>query len=236
MRDGLSVGIPVGLSGAAFGAAATVAGLSVPQASVLSLLTFSGASQFALIGAVGAGGKLAAGAAGAVLLGSRNALYGLRLADTLGIRAGSRDTRRPALSPARRFLAGLLSHFRIAGVAHGVIDETTAVTTAQPDRKAARAGYAATFASIYITWNLATLAGAFGASRVGNPDALGLDAVVPAAFLALLWPRLRAEPSQRWVAVIAAGVAVAATPFVPSGVPVLLAAAVALAGVLGGRR
>ncbi|MQA83839.1 MAG: branched-chain amino acid ABC transporter permease [Streptosporangiales bacterium] len=209
VRDGLGVGIAVGLSGLAFGAAAIAAGLNIAQASALSLLTFSGASQFALVGAVGAGGNLAVGVAGALLLGGRNTLYGLRLADLLRVRGA-----------------------RSVVVAQGVIDETTAVATAQPDREAARAGFVATFASIYVTWNLATLVGALGAARLGDPATFGLDAVVPAAFLALLWPRLRANASDRWIAVLAAGVAIAATPFLPSGVPVLLAAAVALGGAL----
>lgn len=205
VRDGLGVGIAVGLSGVAFGAAAIVAGLSVAQASALSLLTFSGASQFALVGVVGAGGDLVAGVAGAVLLGSRNSLYGLRLAGLLRVRG------------MRRIVA-----------AQGVIDETTAVATAQPDADSGRAGFTATFLSIFVMWNLATVAGALGADRLGDPAAFGLDAVVPAAFLALLWPRLRADRSARWIAVLGAGVAIVTTPFLPPGVPVLLAAAVAL--------
>lgn len=209
VRDGLGVGIAVGLSGLAFGAAAVAAGLTVVQAGTLSLLAFTGASQFALIGAVGAGGSLAAGIAGAVLLGSRNTLYGLRLAGLLRVRGATR-----------------------AVAAHGVIDETTAVATAQPDAGAARTGFAATFAALYLTWNLATVAGALGAARLGDPTTFGLDAVVPAAFLALLWPRLRDRPSERWIAVLGAGAALAATPFLPTGVPVLLAAAAALVGAL----
>lgn len=86
IRDGLGVGLAVGLSGVAFGAAAVTAGLDVAQACVLSLLTFTGASQFALTGAVGAGGDLVSATAGALLLGSRNTLYGLRLADLLKVR------------------------------------------------------------------------------------------------------------------------------------------------------
>ena len=169
VRDGLGVGFAVGLSGVAFGAASVAAGLGVAQTSALSLLAFTGASQFALIGVVAGGGNLIAGAVGAVLLGGRNTLYGLRLAETLRVRGW------------RRLLT-----------AHLVIDETTAVATAQPGPRQARAGFWATAISLFTIWNLTTLGGALGASRLGDPRTYGLDVVGPAAFLALLWPRLRA--------------------------------------------
>jgi predicted branched-subunit amino acid permease len=215
VRDGVFLGLAVGTSGLAFGAAAVSSGLTAWQACALSLLAFTGASQFALVGAVAGGGSLIAGTAGAVLLGSRNALYGLRLADLIQVRG------------ARRLVA-----------AHGVIDETTAVTLAQPDAVAARAGFWATFASIYLTWNLATLAGALGAGRLGSPQSFGLDVVGPAAFLALIWPRLRAGRAERMVGLGGAVIALGTTPLLPAGVPVILAASAALAGALaapGGR-
>jgi predicted branched-subunit amino acid permease len=205
IRDGLGVGLAVGLSGLAFGAAAITAGLSVPQACVLSLLTFTGASQFALAGAVGAGGDLVSAAAGALLLGGRNTLYGLRLADLLRVRGPGR----------------LLA-------AHGVIDETTAVALAQPSPEAARTGFFTTFASLYVTWNLTTLAGSLGTSFLGDPGTFGLDVVGPATFLAILWPRLRESAELRWLAAGGAAVALCATPFLPPGVPVLVSALVVL--------
>jgi predicted branched-subunit amino acid permease len=207
-RDGLVLGLAVGTSGLAFGAAAVAAGLSTVQACTLSLLAYTGASQFALADAV-AGGGLIAGTAGAIMLGSRNALYGLRLADLLRVRG------------AVRLLAAL-----------GITDESTAVALAQDGRTAARSGFRATFASLYLTWNLATLAGAFGAGRLGSPQSFGLDVVGPAAFLALIWPRLRAGWTERGVGLLGAAVALAATPFLPPGVPVILAAFAALAGAL----
>jgi predicted branched-subunit amino acid permease len=209
VRDGVALGLAVGVSGIAFGAAAVSSGLSVWQACALSLLAFTGASQFALAGVVATGGSLLAGTAGAILLGSRNMLYGLRLADVLRPRG-----------PARLL------------VALGVIDETTAVSLAQPDAEAARTGFTATFCCLYLTWNLATLAGALGAGRIGSPQSFGLDVVGPAAFLALIWPRLRAGRTERLVAVAGAAVAVGATPLLPIGVPVILAATAALAGAL----
>jgi predicted branched-subunit amino acid permease len=207
VRDGLFLGLAVGTSGLAFGAAATGAGLSAWQACALSLLAYTGASQFALVAAVASGGSLIAGTAGAVLLGSRNTLYGLRLAGLLSLHGG------------RRLLA-----------AQGVTDESTAVALAQPGTAAAGAGFRATFASLYLTWNLCSLAGALGAARLGSPQSLGLDVVGPAAFLALIWPRLRAGRTERRVALLAVTIALGATPLVPAGVPVILAAAAGLAG------
>lgn len=209
VRDGLGIGLAVGLSGLAFGAAAVTAGLGVTRACVLSLLAFTGGSQFALTGVVAGGGSLVAGALGAVLLGGRNTLYGLRLAETLGARGRQRLV-----------------------TAHFVIDETTAVATAQEGPRRARAGFWATALSIFAVWNLTTLLGALGAARLGDPGTYGLDVVGPAAFLALLWPRLRAGAAERRVAALAAVVAVAATPLLPPGVPVMLAAVAALAGAV----
>jgi predicted branched-subunit amino acid permease len=211
VRDGIALGLAVGVSGIAFGAAAVSSGLSAWQACALSLLAFTGASQFALAGVVAVGGSLLAGTAGAILLGSRNALYGLRLADVL----------RP--KGPLRLLAAL-----------GVIDETTAVTLAQPDPDAARKGFTTTFCCLYLTWNVATLAGALGAGRIGSPQSFGLDVVGPAAFLALIWPRLRAGRSERIVALAGAAIALGATPLLPVGVPVILAATAALAAALAG--
>jgi predicted branched-subunit amino acid permease len=217
VRDGLGVGTAVGLSGLAFGAAAVTAGLSVPQACALSLLAFTGASQFALVGVVAGGGGLVAGTAGALLLGVRNGLYGLRLADLLGVRG------------LRRLAA-----------AHGVIDETTAVALAQPDDRAARVGFATTFAALYVTWNLSTLLAALGASRVADPAVFGLDVVGPASFLAILWPRLAGERGGdreerrrlRLIAGTGALIALCAAPVTPPGVPVLLAAVAVLVVLL----
>lgn len=214
VRDALSVGLAVGISGLAFGAAAVAAGLTVPQACALSLLAFTGASQFALIGVIGGGGNLVSGALGAVLLGGRNALYGLRLAGLLRVRG------------ARRLAA-----------AQVVIDETTAVATAQPGRDGARIGFAVTAITLYLTWNLTTLIGALGATGLGDPEAFGLDVLGPAAFLALLWPRLTAGRTEARVAAGAAVIAVGTTPLLPAGVPVMLAATAALVAIfLPGRR
>ena len=197
-RDALGVGIAVGAYGLSFGAAAVTAGLSTAQACALSLLVFTGASQFALVGVLGAGGSAVAAVAGALLLGSRNTLYALRLSTLV-------PTRGP-----RRLVAAQLT-----------IDESTAMATAAPPGLAPL-GFWATGLAVYVLWNLATLLGALGAARLGDPAALGLDAAVPAAFLALLASKLRTGTAAR-VAVAGALLTLVAVPLTPAGVPVLLA-------------
>ena len=209
IRDSLGVGVATGAYGVGFGAVSVASGLTVWQTCALSLLVFTGASQFALVGVVAAGGAPLSGALTALLLGTRNTLYGLRLAPLL------------AWHGARRLLA-----------AHVLIDESTAMSVTRESRAAARLGFLVTGVSIFVLWNLATLAGVVAGNAIGDPRQYGLDAAVGAAFLALLWPRLHRRSNQL-VALAAAAVALGVVPFVPLGVPVLAAAGVALvAGVL----
>jgi predicted branched-subunit amino acid permease len=213
LRDAIGLGLAVGLYGVAFGAAADAAGLNVWQAMTMSLLMFTGASQFALVGVLGAGGGGAAAVGSALLLGTRNTVYGVRLV--------------PLISPR-----GAL---RRLATAHWVIDETTALAIAAPDRRLAKLAFVAGGATIFTVWNATTIIGALGAAALGGTAQAALDAVVPAAFLALLWPRLRSRfpeaAVQRRVALGGALVALALTPIVPPGVQVVAAVvAVALAG------
>jgi predicted branched-subunit amino acid permease len=200
VRDALGVGIAVGLSGFAFGVTSAGAGLSLLQTCALSLLVFTGASQFALVGALAAGGNPLAAAAGAFFLGVRNAFYGLRLSQLLAL---------------PRFVRPLAAHW--------VIDETTAVALAQPTRRAARLGFTVTGLTLYVLWNLTTLGGVLGAEALGDTDAWGLDAAGPAVFLALLAPMLRTT-TERAVAGLAVVLGLAFLPVLPAGVPVLVAA------------
>ncbi|WP_285781191.1 AzlC family ABC transporter permease [Microbispora sp. NBRC 16548] len=172
VRDALGVGTAVGLSGFAFGVTSAGAGMTVVQTCVLSLFVFTGASQFALVGTLGTGGNPLAAAAGALLLGARNAFYGLRLSQLLGLPKSVRPL-----------------------AAQWVIDETSAVALAQPGRRLARLGFTITGVSLYAGWNITTFLGALGASALGDPAAWGLDAAGPAVFLALLLPMLRARSS-----------------------------------------
>lgn len=216
IRDGIAVGIATGAYGISFGAVAVTAGLSLWQACALSLLMFTGASQFALVGVVAAGGAPLSGAMTAILLGTRNTLYGLRMAPLLGF-----------------------TGWRRAAAAHILIDESTAMSVNRTSTPAARLGFLTAGLAVFVLWNAATLAGALAGSAIGDPRTYGLDAAVGAAFLALLWPRL-ADRRNQVVAVCAGAVALGLVPVTAAGVPVLAAGGVALlAGVLskpgGGR-
>jgi 4-azaleucine resistance transporter AzlC len=209
VRDSLGVGIATGLYGVSFGGVSVAAGLSVLQTCALSLVMFTGASQFAFVGVVAAGGAPLNGALTALMLGTRNTLYGLKLAPLLQLTGW----RRPA-------------------AAHLVIDESTAMSVTRETRELARTGFAATGVAVFALWNLFTLIGAVAGNLIGDPRTYGLDAAVGGAFLALLWPRL-ADSRNRLIAVCAAAVALGVVPITAAGVPVLVAGGVALlAGVL----
>ena len=196
----MAVGLATGAYGLSFGAIAVASGLTVAQSCVLSLLMFTGASQFAFVGVVGAGGTAAASVATAALLGSRNAFYGLRLSQVLGVRG------------TRRMLASQL-----------VIDESVAMSVAQEEPRFARLAFWSTGWSVFVWWNLATLVGAVGAEALASPQDLGLDAAAPAAFVALLAPRLKDRST--WLPVACSVVlSLVLVPFVPVGVPVLVVA------------
>lgn len=204
IRDGVAVGVATGAYGISFGAISVAAGLSVAQTCALSLLVFTGASQFALVGVVAAGGAPLSGAVTGLLLGTRNTLYGLRLAPLLG-----------------------WTGWRRAGAAHLLIDESTAMAVTRESTEDARVGFLSTGIAVFVLWNLATLGGALAGEALGDPRTYGLDAAVGGAFLALLWPRLRDRHNQV-TAVLAAALALSLVPAAPAGVPVLAAAVVAL--------
>ena len=202
-----SVSITVGLYGIAFGAAGIAADFTLLQTCLLSLLTFSGASQFAVVGVLGAGGSAISGITTASLLGIRNALYGLRMAPIMKFRGIK----------------------RVVG-AQVTIDESTGVALGQSELgiDAMRQGFWLTGIGVYIFWNIFTLIGALGAQAMGDPASWGLDAAVPAAFLGLVWPRLT-NKMERILAVAAMALSIALTPFVAAGIPIIATALLAVA-------
>lgn len=202
--DSLGVGVATGVYGVSFGVISTASGLSVLQTCALSLLVFTGASQFAFIGIIASGGNPIAGALTSVLLGSRNLFYGLSLAQKLG------------LSPAERLAS-----------AHLVIDESTAMAVTRDNQHQSRLGFYWTGLSIFILWNIFTLVGALAGERVGDPRTYGLDAAVGAAFLGLLWPRLTSWHA-RIVALFAAAVALGSVPIAAAGMPIIIGGAAAV--------
>jgi len=206
-RDSLSVSFTVGAYGTAFGAAAVANGFSVLQACLLSLLTFSGASQFAVIGVLGAGGSALSGVATASLLGVRNGLYGVIMAPRLKVKG------------FKRIIAAQVT-----------IDESTAVALGQEVRgeKAMRQGFWLTGFGVFLFWNLFTVAGALGAQAMGDIRTWGLDSAVPAAFLGLVWPRLQ-NNRDRILAVACVVFALTMTPILPAGLPIIATAFIAIA-------
>lgn len=205
------IGLYAGAFGLTFGAVATASGLSVAQAVVMSLVMFSGASQFALIGILGAGGAPLAAFSAALLLGLRNAFYGVPVARLVRPRG-----------------------LRRAWTAHFVIDETTAMAMAQTTARAGRQAFWATGITLFVLWNLGTLAGALIGSGI-DTSAFGLDAAAPAIFLALVWPQLSREHG-RSVALGAVVLTLSLITLVPAGIPIIAAGAVAvLAGLLPSR-
>lgn len=202
-KIGLSIAVATGLYGVSFGALAVAAGLSFWQTVALSLLMFTGGSQFAFIGVLGGGGTGAAAFGAASLLGVRNAVYGMQVNQWLRPRGWKR-----------------------MAAAQVTIDESTATAASQRNPDEQRRGFWAAGLGIYVLWNLSTALGAAAGDAMGDPRRWGLDGAAVAAFLALLWPRLRGrEPVA--VALVCALVTVVTLPATPAGIPILIAAAVA---------
>jgi 4-azaleucine resistance transporter AzlC len=211
-RDALAIGLATGAYAISYGVLAVASGLSVAQTCAMSLLVFTGASQFAVVGVLGAGGTVAAAMAPALLLAARNALYGLSLVSVIRGRL-----------PARAAQSQL------------IIDESTAMARAQADPVLAHRAFLTTGLCVFVCWNVGTLAGALVGSGLGDPRALGLDAMFPAAFLALLAPQLTTTAA-RTAAVCGGLIAIILVPLAPVGVPVLAASLGVIPGVLAMHR
>lgn len=201
---GLSIGVATGLYGLSFGALGVAAGLSILQTCALSLLMFTGGSQFALVGVISGGGTWPSAVTAASLLGIRNAVYGVQLNELLRPRGATR-----------------------MAMAHLTIDESTATASGQEDPAEQRRGFWTAGVAVFLFWNLTTFMGALAGASLGDPEAWGLDGAAVAAFLGLLWPRLHGRGPIE-VALICAFVALVVTPFVPPGIPIVLAAVVAV--------
>jgi 4-azaleucine resistance transporter AzlC len=211
-RTAAAIGVATGTYGISFGVLSVAAGLSVAQTCAMSLLVFTGASQFAAVGVLGAGGSTAAAVAPALLLAGRNALYGLSLVPVLRGRLGARAVQSQL-----------------------IIDETTAMARSQAEPAAAQFAFLATGVSVFLCWNVGTALGAVAGTGLANPASLGLDAMFPAAFLALLAPQLR-RPGAPAAAIAGAVIATVLVPFTAAGVPILASALGVFAGLAARRR
>jgi len=212
LRQCLSVGVASGAYAISFGALSVAAGLDIWQTIVLSALLFTGASQFALVGIIAAGGSGAAAVATSTLLGVRNGLYGLQMSRLLRVHG------------LRRLAAAQLT-----------IDESTAISVSQPERSGQRLGFWLTGLTVFVLWNLLTIVGAVAGNAMGDPKVFGLDAAAPAAFCGLLWPRLKSGDT-RAVAAVSAVIALVVAPHAPAGIPVLVAAVAAIVAGLVPKR
>lgn len=211
VKDGLLVGFATGIFGIGFGVLAISSELSVAQTMVMSLVVFTGASQFAAVGVIAAGGSPATAVGSALLLAARNGFYSMTM---------SQHIKGPVW---KRALA-----------AHVTIDESTALGTAQEDPADIEGAFWAGGLSVFVFWNVGTLIGALGGQAIGDPNALGLDAAFPAGFISLAAASLRHQAG-RIAAASGFAIAIVALPFTQAGVPILLAAggaviALALAG------
>jgi 4-azaleucine resistance transporter AzlC len=197
--DSLVLGLSVGLIGSSFGVVASAAGLSPWQALAMSALVFTGASQFAAVGVVAAGGSPLAAVAAGLFLGVRNAAYGFYLAPYI----------RGSL-PAKL----LQSHL--------VIDETAGMASAQATEAARREAFLTSGLALFTFWNASTFVGALAGDRIADPETFGLDVAIPAAFLALLWPHAQDRPGLA-AALLGGVIALVTTPLLPPGLPIIAA-------------
>lgn len=206
-RDSLSVGLAVGAAGAAFGAVAIAGHFTVAQACVLSLVLFSGASQFSLVAVMSSGGSALSAIITGAFLGGRNGLYGVRMAQILKLKG------------AKRALAAQIT-----------IDESTGVSIAQKTLADQRTAFWYTGFGVFFFWNVFTLIGALGAKSIGDTSAWGLDVASPAIFCAVLFPRLK-ERKLLIAGALAFVWALSITEFVPAGVPII--STVFIAAIVG---
>jgi|1186.fasta_scaffold04423_3 4-azaleucine resistance transporter AzlC len=207
LRDGIAIGVAVGVIGASFGVLARTAGLDPLMICAMSALVFAGGSQFLAVAVVASGGGLLPAVVGGLMLNARHIPFGLSLAPVLRGSLG------------RRLISSQL-----------VIDESTAFALSQPDRRLGRRAFYTVGITLFLCWQVGTALGALAGGTIGDPAALGIDAAFPAGLLALMVPRLR-EAEARVAALTGAILALAATPLLPAGTPILVASAGAIAGM-----
>ncbi len=206
LTTSVTLGLAVGVFAILFGVGAVGAGASTVQACAMSLLVFTGASQLSAVAVIAGGGSVGSALSGALLLAARNGVFGLTMSRRLKGRL------------ATRLIAAQLT-----------IDESTAMATAQDDPELQRIAFWVTGASVYVFWNIGTLIGAVAGNAI-NPKTYGLDAAIPSAFVAMLWPHLRTVRGRK-AAVLGVVLCLATTPFLPIGLPILIAATAILVAV-----
>jgi 4-azaleucine resistance transporter AzlC len=203
LRDIALACLAVWFIGLSYGAIAVASGFPLWVPAAQSVLVLAGASEFLFIGIVAAGGNPLAAAAAGLLVNARHVPYGLALPDITG-------------RGWRRLLGS-----------HVMNDESVVFALAQEDLPRKRAAYWACGLGVLLCWPAGAVLGALIGSVIGNTGAFGLDAMFPAVILALIMPALRDRVTLR-AALAGAAIALAAAPFLPAGLPVLLALAALL--------
>jgi 4-azaleucine resistance transporter AzlC len=203
-RDIALACLAVWFTGLSYGAIAVASGFPLWVPAAQSVLVLAGASEFLFIGIVAAGGNPLAAAAAGLLVNARHLPYGLALPDVLGP------------SRTKRLLGS-----------HVMNDETVVFALAQEDLPRQRAAYWTCGLGVLLCWPTGAVLGALIGEKIGNTGAFGLDAMFPAVILALIMPALRDRVTRR-AALAGAAIALAATPFLPAGLPVLVALAALL--------
>ncbi|GLZ33531.1 branched-chain amino acid ABC transporter permease [Lentzea sp. NBRC 105346] len=201
LRDVTAVALGAAVNGASFGAISVASGLPWWMPVVMSVLIFAGGAQFMIVGIMAAGGSPVAAIVGGLVLNARHLPFGLAVGDVLG----------------KSWIS------RVVG-SHLMIDESVAFAMNQSDPRKAKAAYWACGVSLFVSWNVGVTAGALVGQAIGDPMAFGLDAAFPAALLALTLPALK-DRKTRQAAIGGAAIALVATPYLPPGLPVLLALA-----------
>jgi len=194
LRDIALVCLAVGVVGASYGAITVSEGLPAWTPSYMSVVVFAGASQFLFTGVVAAGGSPVAAVLAGLLVNARHLPFGFALADTV---------------KGRRLVGSYL-----------MIDEVVAFALAQRDPRRRRVAFFTCGAMLWVCWNIGSLLGALAGTAITDTDAFGLDAAFPAVLVALVLPGLR-DRTTRASALLGAAIALALTPFLPSGLPVL---------------
>nr|WP_190108396.1 AzlC family ABC transporter permease [Streptomyces cinnamoneus] len=198
LRDITLVGLAVGVIGLSYGAIAVASGFPLWFPVVLGLTVLAASSEFLFIGIVAAGGSPVAAVLAGLLVNARHLPFGLALPDVLG-------------HGWRRLLG-----------THLMNDETVVFALAQEDPERKKAAYWACGLGILVCWPLGALTGGAIGTVIDDTDDLGLDAMFPAILLALIVPAFT-DREKRRAGLAGAAVALAATPFLPAGLPVLLA-------------
>lgn len=200
--------VPTAAVGVSFGVLAA-AKFGVLATVVMSAVVWSGTGQFAALNTITSGAGIGLAAFTGLLANTRFLPMGFAIAPSLTGRALRRAATGATLADAS-FVIGHRGEGRF---------DVAAVVWAAPLQ--------------YLAWVGGTIAGAVGASLISDPNALGLDVLFPVFYLSLLLPELRGRGRNRArvAAAVATVLTIAATPFAPPGIAVLVASTAALIGL-----